>query len=260
MAQVKGRTVFRRGNQSLRSKRLEESLKTLPENYHGWLKTARAFAADNYINADLVTTFTHFAYLKYEADQRRFYSHTKRAFDLIGGITILILVSPLFAACAVAVKVSSPGPIFFKQLRVGQMGELFWIRKFRTMIVGAEKIRTLGAPLEKLQNDPRSTRIGLILRRRKFDELPQLLNVIMGSMSLIGPRPLVIEDTVATPPEYLIRFAVRPGLGGLWQARHPNTISGEKKMRLDCEYVRRRSWLFDIRLFFQSARMFLKGE
>lgn len=260
MSRMKSKADSQRISREPRTGSLETELKRLPDEYHAWLKTARGFALDNYINGDLVTTFTHFAYLKHEADQKPLYSRTKRIFDFVGAMLILVFLSPLFIACALAVKLSSPGPIFFKQLRVGLMGELFWIRKFRTMVEGAEKIRALGAPLEKLKNDPRSTRIGQILRRRKFDELPQLLNVIEGSMSLIGPRPLVIEDTVATPPEHLIRFAVRPGLGGLWQARYPNTIPGAEKMRLDSEYVRSRSWALDIRLWVESAWMFCRGE
>lgn len=239
---------------------LKAELNKLPHAYRGWLVAARGFEKKSYINPELVTIFSHFAYLKFEAEQKPLYRRTKRLFDLVGATAIFILLSPVLVACAVAVKISSPGPIFFQQLRVGRMGELFWILKFRTMVDGAEKIHAIGEPLKKLDNDPRSTPVGKFLRRRKLDELPQLLNVIDGSMSLIGPRPLVIEDTVATPSEYLQRFAVRPGLGGLWQARHKNTIPGNMKMRLDCEYVRARSWRLDIQLLFESFVMFLRGE
>lgn len=260
MPRESARKSVKRKWETRRGRTLERQFADLPESYRDWLRTAKHFSREHYINNELVQTFTHFAVLKHESDRTPIYTATKRIADFFGAAAILILISPLFIACAIAVKLSSPGPIFFTQLRVGHMGQLFWIRKFRTMVEGAEKIRAIGKPLEKLENDPRSTAVGNILRTRKFDELPQLINVLAGHMSLIGPRPLIIEDTVATPPEYVLRFAVRPGLGGMWQGRFPNSIPGEEKMRLDARYVKLRSWRLDVKLFLLSAKMFIRGE
>jgi lipopolysaccharide/colanic/teichoic acid biosynthesis glycosyltransferase len=239
---------------------IESLLEELPDSYSLWFQKAKNFSTYTYVNADLVKTFVHFALLRFEADRKPIYDFTRRIADFVVASIIILVFSPLLIACSIAVKISSPGPVLYKQLRVGFLGELFWIYKFRTMVEGAEKIRTLGVPLEKFSNDPRTTSVGRFLRRRKFDELPQLFNVLIGNMSMIGPRPLVIEETAVTPPQNIIRFAVRPGLGGLWQANHPNSISGELKMKLDCDYVVNRSWLLDLTLWCKSVGMFFKGE
>lgn len=239
---------------------LEEALRELPEAYRQWHDKARHFARHAYVNEDLIRTFSHFALLKYEADRKPYYDFSRRVVDFLAATSILIVLSPLLAACALAIKISNPGPALFRQLRVGRMGELFWIYKFRTMVVDAERIHAIHVPLEKPSNDPRTTEVGRLLRQRKWDELPQLFNVILGNMSLIGPRPYVIEETATTPQDYLVRFAVRPGLAGLWQGKYPNTIPGELKMKLDCEYVINRAWGTDVKIWFQSLRMFLHGE
>lgn len=176
-----------------------------------------------------------------------------RALDLVGSGVLLTLLAPLFAVIAVAVKLDSPGPAFFRQRRLGRDRTEFMIAKFRTMRHGADSavhrdhvlaLISENAPAPKLTADVRVTRLGRLLRRTSLDELPQLWNVLRGHMSLVGPRPPIPYEVGAYPPHWLARFAVKPGITGQWQVSGRSTVSLEEMIRMDVDYVGRRSvWL-----------------
>lgn len=156
----------------------------------------------------------------------------------------LLLVAPLLVAVAVAVKVSSPGPVLFRQERVGRHGKTFMMHKFRSMYVDAEdRLEQLshlnqgGGPLFKLRQDPRVTPVGRFLRRYSLDELPQLLDVLRGEMSLVGPRPPLPREVAEYPGDVRRRLLVKPGLTGLWQVSGRSDLSWEEAVRLDLSYV-----------------------
>ena len=177
----------------------------------------------------------------------------KRAFDAIGSLLALIVVSPVLLAAAIAIKLQDGGPVLFRQKRVGRDGHQFTIYKFRSMVVGAEHQQVdhsdsnfvNGGLLFKLAKDPRVTPVGGILRRLSIDELPQLLNVLLGDMSLVGPRPLAVE-----PEEFDIRAQIRhqaaPGITGMWQALGANALDYDDMLDLDLAYVATRSFGVDV--------------
>ncbi len=163
----------------------------------------------------------------------------KRAMDLAGATVGLLVMLPLWMAVAVWIKRDSPGPVLFRQGRLGRGGRVFQMCKFRTMVVNAEKV---GTGLFSYEDDPRVTRSGWILRATSLDETPQLLNVLAGSMSLVGPRPPVtyeLGDYDAMPESMKERFRVKPGITGLAQVSGRNDLSWEEKIVHDREYLRR---------------------
>jgi lipopolysaccharide/colanic/teichoic acid biosynthesis glycosyltransferase len=185
---------------------------------------------------------------------RSAYLLPKRTLDISLCLIALPIVMPLAAICAVALWVDSPGPILFVQERTGQHGRRFRMYKFRTMVPNAEQLKAsllhlslVPPPDFKLVNDPRITRVGRLLRRTSLDELPQLLNVLKGEMSLVGPRPTSFDadryDTWHTQ-----RLDVRPGLTGLWQVYGRNQSTFDERLRLDIRYIRNVSLLLDLRL------------
>lgn len=169
----------------------------------------------------------------------------KRLIDVVGSLVALVLIIPVLAAVALALLISDGRPVLFRQARVGRGGRTFTILKFRTMVKDAE--RMLGelqsqnerqGPLFKLTHDPRVTRLGRFLRDSSIDELPQLLNVLKGDMSLVGPRPALPAETAQFGQELRdTRQRVRPGITGLWQIKARDNASFEEYERLDCEYV-----------------------
>lgn len=180
----------------------------------------------------------------------------KRLLDLVVTCVLLLLASPILLAIAVAVRLDSPGPILFRQGRIGKDRKIYQIFKFRTMIVGAEQ---LGTGLFNYRDDPRITRIGRFLRRTSLDELPQMLNVIIGDMSLVGPRPPVsyeLGDPTTFTGDLLRRFSVRPGITGLAQISGRNELSWEDKIRYDMKYLtdfQRFGILLDLKLLVLTA-------
>ncbi|MGH2897692.1 MAG: sugar transferase [Solirubrobacteraceae bacterium] len=175
---------------------------------------------------------------------------TCRALDIVVGTLMLILLLPLIALIAVAIKLDSPGPIFFRQRRVGRRQEPFLIAKFRTMHHGTDHavhrdhvLRLIqdNGPAPKLQTDVRVTRLGQLLRRLSLDELPQLWNVLRGEMSLVGPRPPIPYEVSEYPPHWCRRFVVKPGITGLWQVSGRSQVSIEEMIRMDVEYAERRT-------------------
>ena len=182
----------------------------------------------------------------------------KRAIDVIGALVGLFLLSPVIAVIALLIRLDSRGPVLFKQLRRGYRGQAFWILKFRTMSVGAEQQlvdlessnESDGGVLFKLRNDPRITRLGAFLRRYSLDELPQLINVLKGEMSLVGPRPLQLRDSdlllALNPESYHQRLAVLPGVTGPWQVNGRSELNYEKMVELDIDYVQNWSLGWDL--------------
>ena len=173
----------------------------------------------------------------------------KRSIDVIGALVGLLLLSPILGIVAFLIRLDSPGPVLFKQKRRGYRGELFWVLKFRTMTVDAEqRLNDLessneshGGVLFKIRQDPRVTRLGAFLRRSSLDELPQLLNVLRGEMSLVGPRPLQLRDSdlllELDPDNYHRRLEVKPGVTGPWQVGGRSELNHEGMVKLDIDYV-----------------------
>jgi exopolysaccharide biosynthesis polyprenyl glycosylphosphotransferase len=179
----------------------------------------------------------------------------KRAFDLALGTLALVLTLPIWVAAAVLVKATSPGPVLFRQERVGRYGRRFTVLKFRTMVVDAEERlaelrhrNEADGPLFKLRDDPRITRVGKVLRRMSIDELPQLLNVLGGDMSLVGPRPPLQSEVDAYEDWQRDRLEVRPGITGLWQVSGRSDLSFDEYVRLDLFYIENWSLAFDLYL------------
>jgi len=180
---------------------------------------------------------------------------------------LLILLAPLFAIVALVIKLTSPGPVFFSQERMGVNKRRFRIHKFRTMVPNAERMQTeleehneVSGPVFKIKNDPRLTPIGRNLRRASIDELPQLLNVLMGHMSLVGPRPLPVRDYEGFREDWQRRrFSVRPGITCLWQVKGRSTIGFDEWMRLDLQYMDEWSIWLDLKILARTIPVVMKG-
>jgi exopolysaccharide biosynthesis polyprenyl glycosylphosphotransferase len=179
----------------------------------------------------------------------------KRAIDLIGAITALILTAPLWLIAAVAIKLDSEGPIFFQQTRCGRFGRPFQCLKFRTMIPDAEHARSRlelrneqSGPVFKMKDDPRITRVGRILRRYSIDELPQLVNVVLGDMSLVGPRPPLPSEVAQYEIDHRARLSMRPGITCIWQISGRNEIGFADWVKLDMQYIDDWSLALDLQI------------
>jgi exopolysaccharide biosynthesis polyprenyl glycosylphosphotransferase len=191
----------------------------------------------------------------------------KRLLDLCISSLLLIPLIPLFLIVGILIKWDSPGPMFFIQERVGLNKRRFRMYKFRTMVDGAEKklpevesLNEVDGPVFKIKNDPRITRLGRFLRRTSIDELPQLLNVFMGDMSLVGPRPLDVRDYNGLDEDWLRRrFSVRPGMTCLWQVNGRSSVSFQKWMELDMEYIDKWSLGLDFKILAKTIPAVLKG-
>jgi Sugar transferases involved in lipopolysaccharide synthesis len=177
----------------------------------------------------------------------------KAVFDRVSATVGLILLAPLLAAAAIAIRVGSPGPVLFRQVRIGKAGRRFVMYKFRTMVVDAESrkhelvdLNHGDGVLFKMRSDPRVTPVGRWMRRLSIDELPQLINVVRGEMSLVGPRPPLPEEVAVYPSDMRRRLAVSPGLTGLWQVSGRSDLSWEESVRLDLRYVE--NWSFSLDL------------
>ena len=198
------------------------------------------------------------------ADVSRRYLIAKRLFDLAVCVLLLPVVLPLFLLSALAIRLDSPGPIFHAQERTGRDGTPFRMLKFRTMVRNAAELKAqlahlnvLPPPDFKIPHDPRITRVGKFLRQTSLDELPQLLNVLRGDMSLVGPRP-----TSFAPTTYELwhthRLEVTPGITGLWQVKGRNTTTFDERLRLDIEYIEHRSFGFDLKILLQTVPAVLR--
>lgn len=189
----------------------------------------------------------------------------KQAFDLVATLVGLVLLSPLLAALALAIRICDGSPVVFSQVRVGLHGRRFRMLKFRTMVRDAESLRSqlepqneLDGPAFKLSRDPRVTRLGAFLRRTSLDELPQLFNVLQGSMSLVGPRPLPESEQQKIRGAHRRRLSMRPGITGLWQVSGRSDVSFTDWMRMDQDYVDRWSLWLDLRLLLATIPAVLR--
>jgi lipopolysaccharide/colanic/teichoic acid biosynthesis glycosyltransferase len=196
----------------------------------------------------------------------------KRLIDLTGAGLALLLLLPVLLLIAVIIRLTSRGPALFRQARLGRNGEPFQILKFRTMIVDAEQRldelehlnESEGGVLFKMKRDPRITGIGRVLRRTSLDELPQIWNVLRGEMSLVGPRPLQLRDSLLLaqidPEAYSRRLDVLPGLTGLWQARGRSETGFEHMLRMDRDYIREWSIWLDLVIIVETALGVVRGK
>jgi lipopolysaccharide/colanic/teichoic acid biosynthesis glycosyltransferase len=196
----------------------------------------------------------------------RFYAVTKRALDLGLSLLALPIVLPVGLLCVLAIRLESPGPVLFAQQRTGQHGVRFPMFKFRTMLENAEELKAslahlniLPPPDFKIPNDPRITRVGGFLRKTSLDELPQILNVIRGEMSIVGPRPTSFAASTYDL-WHSERLEVVPGITGLWQIKGRGTMTFDERLRLDIEYIERRSTMLDLRLIAETALAVFKGS
>ena len=187
------------------------------------------------------------------------YSYKKRALDLSLCLLVLPIALPILAVCALLVRISSRGPIFFVQERTGWGGRRFKMVKFRTMVVGAALMKAelksqnvMGGPDFKMENDPRVTSVGRILRKTSLDESPQLFNILRGDMSLVGPRPTSFEANTYDL-WHTERLEVVPGLTGLWQVRGRGDIDFDERVRLDIAYVRNCSMALDLSILLRTV-------
>jgi exopolysaccharide biosynthesis polyprenyl glycosylphosphotransferase len=189
----------------------------------------------------------------------------KEAFDRSTALLGLLLSLPALVAIAVAVKASGPGPVFFCQERVGRGGQVFGMLKFRTMVADADRFEAHGEDdgngvLFKLRQDPRVTPLGRFLRKHSLDELPQLVNVLRGQMSLVGPRPPLRSEVARYEAEMHRRFLVKPGLTGLWQVSGRSDLSWDDSVRMDVRYVENWSLTFDLMILGKTLRAVLRGD
>jgi lipopolysaccharide/colanic/teichoic acid biosynthesis glycosyltransferase len=195
------------------------------------------------------------------------YEFFKRAIDLGGSIFLLIAFTPIFVIAAMGVKLTGPGPVLFRQKRLGRGGKLFRCYKFRTMVADAEsrlaESEELLAQFDetyKIKNDPRVTPFGAFLRKTSLDEFPQLWNVVRGEMSLIGPRPIVAPEVSKYGAQAQRLLSVKPGLGGVWQVNGRSDTTYDERVAMDLEYVETRSLRLDLILLVKTALVVVKGR
>jgi exopolysaccharide biosynthesis polyprenyl glycosylphosphotransferase len=186
-------------------------------------------------------------------------SWTKRSIDLILSIVGLVVLSLLFATLALVIRLDSPGPVFYGQVRVGKDGRPFRVLKFRSMrqdadlrLAEVQQLNEVSGPMFKIRRDPRITRVGGFIRRYSLDELPQLINVVRGEMSLVGPRPPLPAEVERYEDWQLGRLRALPGITGLWQVCGRSEVPFDEMVRLDLEYIRRRSLALDVEILLRT--------
>jgi lipopolysaccharide/colanic/teichoic acid biosynthesis glycosyltransferase len=180
-----------------------------------------------------------------------------RALDIVLGAAVLVVTAPLQVLAAIAIRLESRGPVFYRQLRVGRDGEPFELWKLRTMVPGAE---SLGAGIYVIEGDPRITRVGRLLRRFSLDELPNLLNVLKGDLALVGPRPTVQEQVDRYTDRQRRRLEVKPGITGWAQVNGRTSLPWPERIELDVWYVEHRSLRLDLRILARTARLLATGH
>ncbi|MFA5059045.1 MAG: sugar transferase [Candidatus Omnitrophota bacterium] len=205
--------------------------------------------------------------LEYENEFNARKQTGKRLFDFAVGLITLIILLPVFLLIGIMIKLDSPGPIFYSSRRYGKKGEMFYMYKFRSMVKEADLIMNqikckneVDGPIFKMKKDPRITKVGSFLRKYSLDELPQLLNVLKGEMSLVGPRPLPIDQVEKEDFKQLKRLEVRPGMTGLWQIRGRSDIAFSRLVKWDIWYINNWSFWLDINILLQTIPAILKGQ
>ena len=180
----------------------------------------------------------------------------RRAVDIVVSALVLALASPVLVVAIVVIRVESPGPAIYRQRRIGMGGRPFEVLKLRTMVRGAESI---GAGLAVNVDDPRITRVGALLRRTSLDELPNLLNVLRGEMSLLGPRPTLPAQVASYTPRQRGRLAIRPGITGWAQVNGRASLPWSERIELDLHYIEHRSLALDLRILWRTLAIVLGG-
>lgn len=196
------------------------------------------------------------------------YVKVKRMIDVALATIGLIVLAPVFAIIALAIKIESNGPVFFKHTRIGQNGKIIKIYKFRSMVQNAEELIQKFTPEQmkeykenyKLTDDPRITKIGKFLRKTSLDELPQLINIIKGELSIIGPRPVVQDELEKYGADAQKFLSVTPGLTGYWAANGRSDTTYEERMKMELYYVDNMSMILDLKIFFKTILSVLKRE
>ncbi len=180
-----------------------------------------------------------------------------RIFDVLIALIALVVLSPVLAIAALAIRLGSPGPVIYRQRRVGLGGEQFELLKLRTMVSGSDPV---GIGTAVLTDDPRVTRAGRFLRRTSLDEIPNLVNVLRGEMAIVGPRPTIPAQVEDYTPRQHRRHEVKPGLTGWAQVQGRAGIPWERRIELDVEYVERRSFALDLRILAKTAWLLITGH
>ncbi len=199
---------------------------------------------------------------------KKLYLFLKKVLDIFSGLLALILISPIFVLIIILIKFSSMGPIFFLHKRIRKGGKTFYCIKFRTMHPEAddilknilsrdEEIRIEYHETQKIKNDPRITTIGKLLRKTSLDEVPQLINVIKGEMSIVGPRPIIEEEKIRYGDSMSNVFSVNPGITGLWQVSGRNNLTYKRRVELDNLYVNNMNFLMDLRIMIRTIGVIL---
>jgi exopolysaccharide biosynthesis polyprenyl glycosylphosphotransferase len=183
----------------------------------------------------------------------------KRLLDIVGALAAIIVFMPVMIATAIAIRLESPGPILFRQVRSGKNGRKFVMYKFRSMCADAERkkaellhLNEMDGPVFKIRRDPRITRVGAFIRKSSIDELPQFFNVLLGTMSMVGPRPPLPSEVAQYEPWQRRRLSVRPGITGMWQVSGRNAIDFQKWMELDLAYIDNWSLWLDLKILFRT--------
>jgi exopolysaccharide production protein ExoY len=195
----------------------------------------------------------------------------KRCFDIAAAATALLLLLPFFCLIAIAIRLMDPGPVLFRHRRIGSKGKPFDCLKFRTMVIDADRVlghylaENRRAALEwqqkhKLTDDPRTTPLGTVLRKTSVDELPQLINILKGEMSIVGPRPIVAAEVPKYGPYIAHYFCARPGLTGPWQVSGRNDVDYDRRVTLDRDYVERWSFRRDLGIIVRTVRVVLTAR
>lgn len=209
---------------------------------------------------------TKFGFAKNET--KELYKIFKRIFDIIASVLGIVVLSPIFLILIVLVKLDSKGPAFFAHNRLGKNGDIIKIYKFRTMVTNSKEVFDNFTAEQKeefrinfkLEDDPRITRIGRILRKTSLDELPQFLNIIIGNMSVVGPRPIIEEEISKYGVNSKKLFSVKPGLTGYWQANGRSETTYEERVEMDMFYIDNMSMKLDIKIIFKTILAVLEGK
>lgn len=203
-----------------------------------------------------------------QIEDKPVYEFVKRVFDIIFSFIALILLSPVFLILAVIIKITSEGPVFFIHKRVGKNGKTIGIFKFRSMVINAEEQIKNFTPEQKaefeknfkLKNDPRITKVGNFLRKTSLDELPQLINVLKGDISIVGPRPITKAEVKLYGNYGNMLLSIKPGLTGFWAANGRSNTTYKRRRAMEIYYVKNRSVMFDLKIIAQTVLSVFKGE
>jgi exopolysaccharide biosynthesis polyprenyl glycosylphosphotransferase len=202
-----------------------------------------------------------------DTNNNKIYLFFKRAIDIIFSILGMIVLSPLMCIVGVLIKLESKGPVFFGQNRVGLNGQQFKMYKFRSMVVNAEDLleklhdkNEMSGPMFKMKDDPRITKVGRFIRKTSIDELPQLYNVLIGEMSLVGPRPNLPKEVIQFSEAQKQKLIVKPGITCYWQVMGRNNIDFERWVELDIKYIKERNFWLDMKLILKTFTVLFGDE